>query len=93
MLQCTVFEPDNHAAGSGNIAAGQQSDHLLMAAAYNGWAAAKAKVSICVHLSVFMCKLVAHPGTLLCMTLVINKEAKTALSCQAPCMHCTTYIL
>ena len=32
-------------AGSGNIASGQQSDHLLMAAAYNGWLAAKHKVS------------------------------------------------
>lgn len=31
-------------AGSGNIASGQQSDHLLMAAAYNGWQAAKQKV-------------------------------------------------
>lgn len=33
-----------HSAGSGNIASGQQSDHLLMAAAYNGWLAAKLKV-------------------------------------------------
>ena len=24
-------------AGSGNIASGQQSDHLLMAAVYQGW--------------------------------------------------------
>ncbi|DBA76164.1 TPA: hypothetical protein ACH3X1_009895 [Trebouxia sp. C0004] len=31
------------APGGGNIASGQQSDHLLMAAAYNGWLAAKLK--------------------------------------------------
>ena len=31
-------------AGSGNIASGQQSDHLLMAAAYDAWATAKHKV-------------------------------------------------
>lgn len=30
--------------GSGNIASGQQSDHLLMAAAYDAWATAKHKV-------------------------------------------------
>ena len=32
------------AAGSGTIASGQQSDHLLMVAAFNGWQAAKVKV-------------------------------------------------
>lgn len=31
------------APGSGTIAAGQQSDHLLMVAAVDGWLAARAK--------------------------------------------------
>lgn len=39
-----LYTADCVSAGSGNIASGQQSDHLLMAAAYNGWLAAKQKV-------------------------------------------------
>ena len=31
-------------AGSGNVASGQQSDHLLMVAAFDGWTAATAQV-------------------------------------------------
>ena len=33
-----------HTAGSGNVASGQQSDHLLMVAAFDGWTAATAQV-------------------------------------------------
>lgn len=32
------------AAGAASLAAGQQSDHLLLVAAYDAWAAALAKV-------------------------------------------------
>lgn len=31
-------------SGSGNVASGQQSDHLLMVAAFDGWQAAKGQV-------------------------------------------------
>ena len=47
-------------AGSGFISSGQQSDHLLMVAAYNAWEDAKVQVGIspCVRVS---CS--AHRGT------------------------------
>ena len=42
--------------GSGNVASGQQSDHLLMAAAYKGWSEATAKVcSLAACLSAVPC--------------------------------------
>lgn len=34
------------AAASGNVASGQQSDHLLMVVAFDGWEAAKAQVCV-----------------------------------------------
>ena len=35
---------DGLPSGSGNVASGQQSDHLLMVAAFNGWQAARGQV-------------------------------------------------
>lgn len=45
--RCTDLSPTDVLClltGSSNIASGQQSDHLLMAAAYDAWATAKHKV-------------------------------------------------
>lgn len=43
-IVCVVSSSASVCAGSGTLAAGQQSDHLVMAAALAGWEAARAEV-------------------------------------------------
>lgn len=76
-----------HSAGSGNIASGQQSDHLLMAAAYNGWLAAKLKVCslpACGSCSNILCLLMALTGFISYSTSNVCD-----LFCAAVAMHLT----
>ena len=76
-----------HSAGSGNIASGQQSDHLLMAAAYNGWLAAKLKVCslpACDSSSNILCLLMALTGFISYSTSNVCD-----LFCAAVAMHLT----
>ena len=76
-----------HSAGSGNIASGQQSDHLLMAAAYNGWLAAKLKVCslpACGSCSNILCLLMALTGF-----ISYSMSNVCDLFCAAVAMHLT----
>ena len=43
---CIVSSFASVCVGSGTLAAGQQSDHLVMAAALAGWQAARAEVLV-----------------------------------------------
>jgi len=90
-----------HSAGSGNIASGQQSDHLLMAAAYNGWLAAKLKVCplpACCSCSHYMCMFVALTGftsyimsnffDLFCAAVALSLTREESLQCACSCQLC-----
>jgi len=89
-----------HSAGSGNIASGQQSDHLLMAAAYNGWLAAKLKVCslpacgscsniiyICLALTGFISYVTRDICDLFCAAVAINLTRELAICLQLPVLQ------